>query len=169
MGLRELPAAVAEGFGGKRMVLGDAGPPVHSVLDDVVPQPARVDPSSVGVPAGGETATAGSPSINRVLLPARRSVGMRGLRRQRRCRARATRGACASCFSGKVLCQTMVQVNAQVLGQATGCLTRCKRPPLRMRRWCGTGRITLTESGGQGRRLRTDRRGSQSSGMGGAA
>ena len=54
MGLQELHAAAAEGSGGKSMGPGDVGPPVHSVLDDVVPQPAVVGPSSGGR-ANGES------------------------------------------------------------------------------------------------------------------
>ena len=60
MGLREPTAAAAEGSGGESMVPGDAGPPALSTLGDVAPQPAAVDPSPAGPPAGGVTATPGS-------------------------------------------------------------------------------------------------------------
>ena len=48
MGLQQVPAAAAEGSGGKSMVPDDAGSPAHSMLDGAVPQPDMVDPSSGG-------------------------------------------------------------------------------------------------------------------------
>ena len=54
MGLQEPTAAAAEGSGGESMAPGDAGPPALSTLDDAVPQPAAVDPSSGGGGCRGE-------------------------------------------------------------------------------------------------------------------
>ena len=48
MGLQELPAVADEGSGGKSTEPDGAGPPAHSMLDDAVPQPDMVDPSSGG-------------------------------------------------------------------------------------------------------------------------
>ena len=59
MELQEPTAAADEGSGGESMVPGDAGPPALSTLDDVAPQPAVVDPSSAGPPAGGVAAAVG--------------------------------------------------------------------------------------------------------------
>ena len=59
MGLGQQPAAAA-GASGEEITSAEAtGPPARSVLDDVAPQPAVVDPSSDGGPTGGECATAG--------------------------------------------------------------------------------------------------------------
>ena len=90
MGLQELTAAAAEGSGGESMVPGDAGPPALSTLGDVAPQPAAVDPSSAGPPAGGVTAMAGLTIEQRG--DATRDAFRRAAR-QLRCRTRATRGA----------------------------------------------------------------------------
>ena len=63
------------------------------MLDDVVSQPAVVDPSSEGGRQGGRPPRRDSPSNSRVLLLRTRFARLRGSWRQRRCRTRATRGA----------------------------------------------------------------------------
>ena len=59
MGLGVLPTRAVGGSGEEITSAEPSGPPAHSMLDNVASQPADVDPSSRGAPAGGETATAG--------------------------------------------------------------------------------------------------------------
>ena len=59
MGLEAPTAGAAGGSGEETMSAEALGPPAHSMLADVVPQPAEADPSSEGAPTGGETDTAG--------------------------------------------------------------------------------------------------------------
>ena len=57
MGLGALPTGAVGGSGEEITSAESSGPPAHSMLDNVVPQLAGMDPSSGGAPAGGETAT----------------------------------------------------------------------------------------------------------------
>jgi hypothetical protein len=59
MGLEALPAGAAGGSGEGITSAEALAPPAHSMLDDVVSQPAEAAPSAEGAPTGGETDTAG--------------------------------------------------------------------------------------------------------------
>ena len=59
MGLQTLPTGDVGGSGEEITSAEATGLPAHSMLDDVAPQPAGVDPSAGGATAGGETAAAG--------------------------------------------------------------------------------------------------------------
>ena len=60
MGLGALPTGAFGGSGEEITSAEALGPPARSMLDDVVPQPAKVVPSSGGAPTGGETVTTGT-------------------------------------------------------------------------------------------------------------